>query len=608
MPSRAKKAALLCCMFALQAQAAFDLAYGDDSDLTSFVTRPEIKTPKFNVTIYDQDRISPGYWFVAPYAMIFQENHAHKYYQPCQTGPTIYDSLGNLVWSGACKVRNQNTCDFRAWEFNGSLFTSAILTPFRGVDDPQGHGIITDSSFDTIGELHVPPTMHNLNMHELNLIEDGTKAMHILHEPVQMDLSALNQNVDSGWIMDIGFREVDLTTGDLVFEWWAARGGHVSVTESSVPFRGANIKREAWNWFHGNSIEKNEDGDYMLSSRFTDTIYKISGKDGSIIWRLGGSKSSFQQDFNFSRQHDARWRHHDDGTETISFLDNAADDTVSNANHSSAMIVKLDRRTMKASLLSEIPRPDGRLTRMRGNHQVLANQNSFVCWSENSYISEHSANGDVLMEAQFASHRFVTYRAYKFNFTSVPSEPPVIKAYAYGTSRATGASTTVVYASWNGATEVVSWRFKTADGTVIGEKTKSGFETTFQAGGYHADVFAEALAANGSIIGTSATSFTIAPADWWEQMPISGIPEDIQTTPNSSKNDSSPTSSSTAKPKARRPDHFYDDVLAVSLLLTIVFMLCIALWLWRCCDGGRGSIRLKHQQYSPVGDKDDDPS
>lgn len=566
-------------------EAALDLAWGDDSDLTNFVTRPEIRTPKFNVTLYEKERLSPGYWFIAPYSHIFQEKHATGYYQPCQTGPSIYDNTGELVWSGACQVKNQNTCDFRAWEFNGSFYTSAILTPFRDVNDPQGHGILLDNSFQTVGELPAPIRMHNLNMHELNLLDNGTKAIHILHEPIERDLSDVKPGLKSGWVMDIGFREIDLITGELTFEWWASRAGNISFTESNMPLRRPRSKQKAWNWFHGNSVDKNEDGDYMVSSRFTDTIYKISGKDGSVIWRLGGNMSSFDQDFAFSRQHDARWLEHTTDKEVISFLNNGADDVIQNSPQSAALIVELDKTSMMARAVKRIKRPDDGVTRMRGNHQVLKNGNSFVCWSENSYISEHDSNGDLLMEAEFASSRFVTYRAYKFNFTSVPAEPPVMKAFVYGTSP--DAATSVFYVSWNGATEVSSWRFKSSDGKVLGEKQRTGFETSFQATGCHRGTFVEAVAVNGSIIGTSPVVTVIKPQEWDEEVEDAKLEASTVSPGN--------IESTVSDSSGVRTQHlsFSDDGLPLLLSSMTLIMICVGVWFWRCNSGGRSRIRLR---------------
>lgn len=67
--------------------------FGHDHDLTSFITRPEIKAPLFDVAIYEPDKVSPGYWFVAPYWQIGPESFSQKF-QPCQVGPHIYDADG----------------------------------------------------------------------------------------------------------------------------------------------------------------------------------------------------------------------------------------------------------------------------------------------------------------------------------------------------------------------------------------------------------------------------------------------------------------------------------------------------------------------------------
>lgn len=44
---------------------------------------------------------------------------------------------------------------------------------------------------------------------------------------------------------------------------------------------------------HLNSVDKFADGDYLISSKALDTIFKVSHIDGSIVWRLGGRKSDF---------------------------------------------------------------------------------------------------------------------------------------------------------------------------------------------------------------------------------------------------------------------------------------------------------------------------
>lgn len=75
-----------------------------------------------------------------------------------------------------------------------------------------------------------------------------------------------------------------------------------------------------------NSVEKYPAGDYLLSIRHTNAIYRVSQATGEIIWRLGGKLSDFDQNFNFSAQHDARIVFCNATVTFISFLDNAAAD------------------------------------------------------------------------------------------------------------------------------------------------------------------------------------------------------------------------------------------------------------------------------------------
>lgn len=273
---------------------------------------------------------------------------------------------------------------------------------------------------------------------------------------------------------------------------------------------------------HLNSIDKDDSGDYLISGRFTSTIYKISGVDGSILWRLGGKRSSFAMvGFNFSAQHDARF--HDcgdlygDATTCISLLNNAAGGPVTTSDYSMGLLIALDTKTMTASLVQEYSRPDHSLTVARGNMQILPNTNVLMGWSENAKSSEFTADGRLVAEASFTSNRFVTYRAYKFNFISRPAEPPTMKAFRYGASPST--TTCAFHVSWNGATEVRAWRFfartrRSSEFSLVATVKKRGFETTGVAFGYQEEAFAEAVAENGTALGRSAIEVVNDPPGW----------------------------------------------------------------------------------------------
>jgi hypothetical protein len=274
---------------------------------------------------------------------------------------------------------------------------------------PSGSGIILDSSYNVVGEVEERTGRGATNMHEFTTIDDGKRSLMITFNPklVNVDIGDGVRRMNVG---NNGFSEVNTATGLPVFSWWAL--DHMDASESMLKVPAGHPSPDAtWDFFHMNSVDKNSDGDYLISARYTNTIYKISGKTGEIIWRLGGKYSDFKLDgFNFSSQHNARFISHNGPTTVITFLDNASDGDTRTSNTSAAMEVALNTNTMTATLVKEMLRPDGRLTHLRGNVQRLENQNTFVSWSENTYVSEFDNEGNLVMQAQMQSHRFATYR------------------------------------------------------------------------------------------------------------------------------------------------------------------------------------------------------
>ena len=172
---------------------------------------------------------------------------------------------------------------------------------------------------------------------------------------------------------------------------------------------------------------------------------------------------------------------------------------------------------MTAAVITKIDRPDGHQTFLRGNVEELPNNNVFICWSENGYISEFTPSGELALEAKFVSDRLSVYRAYKFEFTGRPLYPPTVKAYAFGT--AADSITTVLYVSWNGATEVADWKFygsriEESEFLLVGVAKKAGFETTYMVAGYQTLVYAEGFDIKGNSLGRSIVAETIVPSGW----------------------------------------------------------------------------------------------
>lgn len=325
----------------------------------------------------------------------------------------------------------------------------------------KGHGAIVSSNYEVEKEVQALSDVHDFNMHEFNIMDGGKTALACTYRPQVISLTDFGRPTEESWVTVGGFVEVDVETSEVLVQWDSF--DHIALNESNMFHAWDNPAggSPGWDYVHINAVDKNKAGDYLISLRFTDTIYLISSKDGNIVWRLGGLESDFEQDFTFSKQHDVKFVSSDGTRHVISFLNNASD--------------------------------------------------------ERGYSSEHASNGDLLMTAQFASDRYSTYRSYKGEFTGRPTAPPDLVASVYGTHAED--MTTIIHVSWNGATDVVQWKFYAqaydrSPPVLIGTTNKTDFETMFIADGYMDFVSAEAIDAEGNVMHTSETKRTGIPPNW----------------------------------------------------------------------------------------------
>lgn len=56
------------------------------------------------------------------------------------------------------------------------------------------------------------------DMHEFTVLPGGT-AITTVYQPVRYDLSAFGVNQPFGWILEGIFQEIDIATGEVLFEW-----------------------------------------------------------------------------------------------------------------------------------------------------------------------------------------------------------------------------------------------------------------------------------------------------------------------------------------------------------------------------------------------------
>ncbi|KAI1147217.1 ASST-domain-containing protein [Nemania diffusa] len=507
-------------------------------DLFKFVTRPDLMSPKFNITYHHREQIAPGYWFVTPFKFIGHGLDDVKWV-PCQMGPMIYDGDGELVWSGACQFNQRIMYDLFPIEFGGQTVLKAIVMRSEFPVPDCGAGLYINQNYEMVHNFFIDGENSHVNIHEFNYIAHRNTTLVTTRRPRQWSGHALGLMEDLVWIDSNGFRAYDMTTGNITFQWHAEY--HLSLEESTLlPAYsiGPNFVKEPvpftnfthgylWDPWHINSVDENSDGNYLISLRHCDTIMLIAGDDGRVLWRLGGKHSDYilEDGLKFSRQHHARYISHSRERDVISFLDNASGEQKLDLqpptnNYSRGLIVELLRpkdQPQRARILQEYKRPDRRLADKRGALQRLPNGNVFMSWTDAGYLSEHTNDDQVVMEARFLNEtRLGTYRVYKStNWVGRPKQPPDIKSLGYSVGENT---MTVIHVSWNGATEHRIWKFFSGD-EFLGQTNRTGFETVFVTDIYTGMVRAEAFDGNGEFLGKSKDVPTEYPIGWLP-MPI----------------------------------------------------------------------------------------
>lgn len=421
-----------------------------------------------------------------------------------------------------------NAHDFQLCTYQGSdhlCWTEGIQ--YRGYS--RGQSRIFSTNLTSVRSVQSLNGLSPLDQHEFNIV--GNSSLVIVYHPERYDLSAFNITTGEGWIMDTKFQDIDLETNEVLFEWSpiehvALSEGYVLPNTTEVVGTGFNAL-SPWDFFHINSVDKDSESSYLISARHTNTLYKINGTDGSIIWRCGGRSSDFEflNGLNWSSQHDARWLYQNDSTEVISLFDNASNGFQETASRSAGYIIQINKNAQppNVELIRSYPAPEGQtISASQGSLQILdpddyLNSDVWIGWGSQPIVSRSSSDGTILYVANVATTGPMNYRSrFVSNLTLTPQDSPALYTYAQNTDGAD----TVFYMSWNGCTECESWNIygrSSCDGNWIyfGNQIRTGFETNYTAPGYQEFGMVEAVDGSGAGIRNSTArgvkAFTPSP-------------------------------------------------------------------------------------------------
>jgi Arylsulfotransferase (ASST) len=443
-----------------------------------YVSRPDLGAPGIEITPY----ASPATSSPTDDDLVFL---APKDGEPMNS-LLIVDAEGEPVWIHP--LGEARSYDLKVQEYQGE----PVLTWWRGENLALGYGagewVVMDDSYEEIATV----TTHGVqeaDFHELTLTDDGTALM-VSYPKVRRDLTEIGGPED-GYVIDNVIQEVDVESGEVLFEWSAL--DHIPLTDTRVDVQTAEgqdgLEETPFDYAHVNSVTEDTDGSLLVSARNTHAIYRIDRETGEIDWTLGGSSSDFAMTGGaaFAWQHDAQRQ--SDGT--ITLYDN--ENLPPMDDQSRGLRLELDRRSGTARVVTEYLPPDGRLAESQGNLQVRDNGNVLIGWGQQPYYSEYTADGELLWDAALESGE--SYRALRLPWVAEPAEPPDL-VVEDGTA----------YVSWNGATEVAAWRFvagaDAAEASEVATVRREGFETAVDVPD-EPYVAVEALDADGQVLGSA---------------------------------------------------------------------------------------------------------
>ncbi len=449
------------------------------SDFQSFHSRVDLKPPRVTVTAHAPGA-SPGDLLLAPYS------------GPGQYGPMILDEAGKLIWFKPLTPSGARAADLRVQSYEGKPVLTWWQDPLVTATSRKSGIVMADSSYRTIHVVRAG-NGYQPDLHEFQIRPNGS-ALITVYDGINCNLSAIGGPA-AGAVADTLMQEVDIRTGLVRYEWHSL--DHVPLTDAYVSPRPGSQK-EPFDFFHINSIDVQRDGSLLVDARNTWAAYDLDAATGQVRWRIGGKHSSYKLGPGTvtAFQHDARQQPNGN----LTFFDNGATPAVH--PQSRGIEVSLQPNGMTATLTRRVEHSPKLIAGSQGNLQVLPGGDWLIGWGQSPWFTEYGPQGQLLFDAHLPS-AYESYRTFRQAWSAQPAVGP---AFAFVRSGRGG----VVYASWNGATGVASWRVLTGTSpsamSAAVTRPRSDFETplalaTAPSSGAYLSV--QALSPSGAVLGQS---------------------------------------------------------------------------------------------------------
>jgi hypothetical protein len=417
------------------------------------------------------------------------------------TGVGIFRDDGKLVWW-------QPAVAPRLWNLTVVRYQGQpLLAEWAGRPIDNGHHesgaiYLYNEHYQRVGTVTMGGTLRSrgVDIHEFNITPEGD-ALLASSPRVQTTVNGHPKNVYDYLIQKVSLVRgpAGIRTGRVLFQWDALK--HIPVSASRLP----PPPNKAFDYFHGNAIAQDTDGNLVISARNTWGIYKINVKTGAIMWQFG-AKGDPGLATPWCYQHDIRPL----GANRYSLFDDGGSGPgclPGESGHAArGLIIQVDPAQHPAgvSLVRAYTHAPPLLAGICGSMQLLGKGDALIGWGSAPEVTQYAPNGSTLMDLSLSNW---SYRDYRFPWVGQPLTRPAVAA------RRAGAATRV-WASWNGSTEVSAWRVLAGQSAsnlipVTGPRAKTGFETEISLSRPYKWVVAQALSASGTVL---ATSTPLAPS------------------------------------------------------------------------------------------------
>jgi hypothetical protein len=317
-----------------------------------------------NFPLYEfqiNDSVNVGYYTICPYSL--------KRGDTLNQGMALLDNEGYIAW-----FRMDSTMYFHELKFYKNHRQFSFITSSNGIDFQR---IVMDTAFTSVDS--IGSTFNYLpDMHEYQILNNGNR-LTLDRKDSTFDLSAYtfagNVKGTTTACRSFVIKEID-TGGNTIFEWSSTDYIHPTECIDSI----YSYNKKSFDYAHGNSVDEDTDGNFIVSLRNTNSIVKINRKTGKVIWRLGGKLNEFKlvnDTVWFSGQHDVRRLPNGN----ISIFDNMFSKEPQ-AVSSRALELKLDTVNMTATKVWEYRYSPGFHVPRRGSHQKIANGFRLINYGE----------------------------------------------------------------------------------------------------------------------------------------------------------------------------------------------------------------------------------